>query len=158
MKVSDLMKSDVRSCLPETSLASVALMMWESDCGVIPVVNDENKVVGMITDRDIAIAVATKSRLASEISVGETITGRVHSTTPEEEIRTALKTMRHEKVHRLPVIDGQGRLQGILSINDVILRSEEEKGRPHSELNYEDAMSTIKAICEHRPTSQTAAG
>jgi hypothetical protein len=48
-------------------------------------------------------------------------------------------------------------LQGILSLNDIILRAEEEKGRHHPELNYEDAMSTIKAVCEHRPTHQSAA-
>jgi CBS domain-containing protein len=156
MKVQDVMTSEVKCCLPETSLATVATMMWESDCGVLPVVNDENKVVGMITDRDIAIAVATKGRLASEISVSETISGKVYSATPEEDIHTALKTMRHERVHRLPIVNEQGMLHGILSLNDVVLRAEEEKGRHHPELNYEDAMSTIKAICEHR-TAQRAA-
>jgi CBS domain-containing protein len=151
MKVQDVMTTEVKCCLPETSLATVAIMMWDADCGVLPVVNDENKVVGMITDRDIAIAVATKSRLASEISVAETISGKVYSARPDEDIHTALKMMRHERVHRLPVVNGEGALEGILSLNDIVLRAEEEKEQRHPELNYEDAMSTIKAICEHRP-------
>lgn len=157
MKVQDLMTSEVKSCRPETSLAAAAMVMWEYDCGVLPVTDNENKVIGMITDRDITIAVATKGRLASEIMVNEVISGKVYSATPEEDIHTALKTMRHERVHRLPVVNGQGTLQGILSLNNIVLRAEEEKGRHHPELNYEDAMSTIKAICEHRP-AQRAAG
>jgi CBS domain-containing protein len=151
------MTSEVKSCRPETSLAAAAMVMWEYDCGVLPVTDNENKVIGMITDRDITIAVATKGRLASEIMVNEVISGKVYSATPEEDIHTALKTMRHERVHRLPVVNGQGTLQGILSLNNIVLRAEEEKGRHHPELNYEDAMSTIKAICEHRP-AQRAAG
>lgn len=157
MKVQDVMTNEVRACLPQTSLAIAATMMWEHDCGVLPVVDSENKVLGMITDRDVAIAVATKSRLASEISVGEIITGKVYSARPEDDVHTALKTMRHERVHRLPIVNSQGMLKGILSLNDIVLRAEEEKGKHHPELNYEDAMSTIKAICEHRPTLRAAA-
>lgn len=151
MKVQDVMTNEVKSCRPETNLAMAATMMWEYDCGVLPVVNDENKVLGMITDRDIAIATATKGRLASDITAGEIISGKVYSASLDEDIHGALKTMRHEKVHRLPVVNGHGMLQGVLSLNDVVLRAEEDKGRRHPELNYEDAMSTIKAICEHRP-------
>jgi CBS domain-containing protein len=157
MKVQDVMTSEVRACRPEFSLAQVATLMWEHDCGALPVVSGDNRVIGMITDRDIAIAVGTKSRPASEIAVSEVISGRVYAATLDEDIHAALKTMRHEKVRRLPVTSREGMLQGILSLNDIILRAEEEKGRHHPELNYEDAMSTIKAVCEHRPTHQSAA-
>jgi predicted transcriptional regulator len=120
-------------------------------------VNQESKIIGMITDRDIAIAAGTKGRLASEISVSEVLSGKVYSAALEEDIHTALKTMRHERVRRLPVINREGVLQGILSLNDIVLRAEEEKGRHHPELNYEDAMGTVKAICEHLPSVQAAA-
>lgn len=156
MKVQDVMTIEVKSCRLETSLAEAATMMWRFDCGVLPVVNRENQVVGMITDRDIAIAAGTKGRPAAAIPVGEVISGRVFSAAPDEDIHAALKTMRHEKVHRLPVVSQSGQLQGILSLNDIILRAEEEKGRRHPALNYEDTMSTIKAICEHRPAQQVA--
>jgi CBS domain-containing protein len=131
-------------------------MMWENDCGVLPVVNSGNRVIGIITDRDIAIAAGTQGHSASEISTGGVITGKVYSAALDEDIHIALKTMRHEKVRRLPVTNREGMLQGILSLNDMLLRAEEEKGKHHPELSYEDAMSTLKAICEHRPAGQTA--
>jgi CBS domain-containing protein len=157
MKVQDVMTSEVKSCRQETNLAEAAAMMLEYDCGALPVVDNENKVVGMITDRDIAIAAATKARLASEIPVGEVISRKVYSATPDEDIHTALKAMRHEKIRRLPIVNRDGMLQGILSLNDIALRAEEERGRHHPELTYEDAMSTVKAVCEHRPARQAAA-
>lgn len=157
MKVQDVMTSEVKSCRPETSLAAVAVLMWEHDCGVCPVVDNENKVIGMITDRDIAIAVGTKGRLASEIPVSEVISGKVYSATPDEDVHAALKLMRHEMVRRLPVTNRDGMLQGILSLNDIVLRAEEEKGSHHPELNYEDAMGTVKEICEHRPARNAVA-
>jgi len=59
VKVQDLITSNVKSCRPETSLAAAAVDMWENDCGALPVVDGEGKVIGLITDRDIAIAVGT---------------------------------------------------------------------------------------------------
>ncbi|MCI0659553.1 MAG: CBS domain-containing protein [Acidobacteria bacterium] len=143
-------------CRPETNLAAVATIMWDGDCGVMPVVNEEGKVVGMITDRDISIALATKGRLASEIPVSEVITGKAYSCELDEDIKSALKTMRHERVRRLPVINDDGRLQGILCMNDVILRAEEARGKHVPEISYEDVMSTMKALCEHRPRAASA--
>jgi CBS domain-containing protein len=157
MKVQDVMTREVKSCRPETNLAEAAAMMLEYDCGALPVVDNENMVVGMITDRDIAIAAATKARLASEIPVGEVISRKVCSATLDEDIHTALKTMRHEKIRRLPIVNRDGMLQGILSLNDIALRAEEEEGRRHPDLTYESAMGTFKAICEHRPARQAAA-
>lgn len=157
MKVFDVMTSEVRSCRPETNLAEVATLMWEHDCGALPVVNHENRVIGMVTDRDIAIAVGTKGRPAAQIPVSELMTGNVYLALLDDDIHNALKTMRHEKVRRLPIINKEGFLQGVLSLNDIVLRAEVEKGRHHPELTYEDAMSTMKAVCEHRPGLQAAA-
>lgn len=154
MKVQDVMSSEVKTCRPDECLAVAAKRMWDYDCGALPVVNDENRVLGMITDRDIAIAVGTRGRLASDIAVGEVMSGQVIAASLEEDIHTALRAMRHEKVRRLPVTNREGMLQGLLSLNDVVLRAEEKKGRRHPELDYEDAMSTVKAICEHRPARQ----
>jgi CBS domain-containing protein len=151
------MTSEVKSCRPETSLAEAAVMMLDYDCGALPVVNGENKIVGMITDRDIAIAAATKGRLASEILVSEVISRKVYSATLGEDIYMALRTMRREKIRRLPIVNRDGMLQGILSLNDIALRAEEEEWRHQPELTYEGAMNTFKAICEHRQARQAAA-
>jgi signal-transduction protein with cAMP-binding, CBS, and nucleotidyltransferase domain len=111
----------------------------------------------VLTKPVITIAAATKARLASEIPVGEVITRKVYSATLDEDIHAALKTMRHEKIRRLPIVNRDGMPQGIMSFNDIALRAEEEKGWHHPEITYEDAMSTVKAVCEHRPARQAAA-
>ncbi len=145
MKVQELMTSDAKVCRPETDLAAAAMLMWDGDFGTLPVVADGGRVVGMITDRDICIAAATKGRAASDIAVGEVITGKVFSCAPETEVRDALKLMQQEKVRRLPVIGAEGALQGVLSINDVVLKAEETKN--NSSVSYADVMKTFKSIC-----------
>jgi CBS domain-containing protein len=146
MKVRDLMTTDVKYCNSDTNLAAAVSRMWEGDCGALPVVDDDGKFIGMITDRDICMAVATRPRLASDILVGEVTSGAIYVCHPTDEVQFALKTMQKEKVRRLPVVNDKGILQGILSTNDIILHTEEggDKGI------HEDVLSTQKAICEHR--------
>ena len=151
MKVSHLMNNEVRVCALESNLADAAGGMWEGDCGALPVINADNQVVGMITDRDITIAVATKGRSATEISVAEVINRPVSSCLPDDEIQTALKIMRHEKIRRLPILNETGQLEGILSINDIILAAEEPNGKHIPAVTYEDAIRTLKAVSEHLP-------
>jgi CBS domain-containing protein len=112
MNVRDIMVHPVQSCGPETNLAAAAMMMWDSDCGVLPVVNFEGKVVGMITDRDICMATATKNRPPSEITVFETITGQVYTCRPDEDVHNAMEMMAKHQVRRLPVVDDEGHLIG----------------------------------------------
>ena len=150
MKVEHVMTKNVRSCHPETNLSYVAAKMWDYDFGAMPVVDGEDRVMGMITDRDIAIAASTKGRLATEITVGEVMSGNVYACALDEEISSALKTMQREKVRRLPVIGKDGKLAGLLSINDVVLHAGEARG----EIPYEDVMSTFKSVCKHSKTSQ----
>lgn len=145
MKVREVMTKDVRACFPDTSLAAAAVLMWENDCGVLPVVVDGGNAVGVITDRDIAIAVGTRGRAPQDLRVDEVIRGPVVACLPDDDVHTALETMRKERLRRLPVLDSGGALQGILSINDVVLHA--QKG--NKELDHDDVVRTIKAICEH---------
>ncbi len=149
MKAEEIMTKNVQSCRPEASLAQAVAIMWDYDCGAMPVVDDSNRVMGMITDRDIAIAAATKGRRATEITVGEVMSGNVYACARDEDVKSALRTMRRERVRRLPVIGADGKLAGILSINDIVLRAEEGKGRQAPAISYEDVVSTFKAVCEH---------
>ncbi len=77
MKVKGIMTEPVQYCAPESNLAAVAKEMWDSDCGVLPIVNHAGEVEGVITDRDICMAVATKGRVASDITVWETSSGKL---------------------------------------------------------------------------------
>jgi CBS domain-containing protein len=158
MKVGDLMTGNVQSCRPDSNLSAAAAIMWDTDCGVLPVVDESGRVIGLITDRDIAMAAATRGRHPSEIAVYEVISGHVYAVSPDEDIQLALKTMRHSKVRRLPVTDDDGILQGILSLYDILIHTEEAGGKPMSGFTIEDVLSTCKAICEHRPRQAAAQG
>ena len=94
MKFKEVMTAGAKACMPETSLADAASLMWENDCGALPVVSVDDKVVGIITDRDICFGATTKNSAPAVVSVGEIITGQVFTCGPEDDIREALLTMR----------------------------------------------------------------
>jgi CBS domain-containing protein len=150
MKVQDIMTSDVQCCGPDTNLAVAAKMMWDSDCGALPVLNVQGRVMSMITDRDICMATATKNKPASDITVWETVSGKAHTCQLTDDVHTALDIMKREKVRRLPVVDEDGVLQGIVAMNDFVLLAGEAKGGKAPALSYEDVIRTMKAISAHR--------
>lgn len=143
MKVRDVMILEVRFCSPETNLATAAEILWKAGCGTLPVV-ENGRVVGMITDRDITIALGTRNVRASELRVRDVSLPKLFYATAEEDIHIALQTMGAQRVRRLPVVDAQGALQGILCLDDIVLFAEERGG-----LTYRDVIGTLKAICEH---------
>jgi CBS domain-containing protein len=150
MKVQDIITSDVQCCGPDTNLAAAAKMMWDSDCGALPVLNVEGHVLGMITDRDICMAAATKNKPASDITVWETVSGKVYTCQLSDDVHTAMDTMKRERVRRLPVVDEDGVLQGIVAMNDFVLLAAEAKGAKAPAVSYEDVVRTMKAISTHR--------
>ncbi|HLG13055.1 MAG TPA: CBS domain-containing protein [Blastocatellia bacterium] len=150
MKVEDVMTETVICCGPDSNLAEAVALMWKSDCGALPIVGDGGKVIGIVTDRDIAVAAGTSNRRPSEIIVSEVMSKSVYDCSPEDDIHTALKTMRKDRVRRLPVIDRDGALRGIVSMNDIVLHAEKFEGRKTIDLSYDDAVNTLKAICEHQ--------
>jgi CBS domain-containing protein len=152
MKVQDVMTYSVQSCRPETNLADAAMQMWRGDFGILPVVADGQKVVGVITDRDICMAAATKHRDPANIRVKEVISGKVFGCSPDTDIREALKIMQQKQVRRLPIISAEdGRLAGILSMNDVALKAKADR---QAELSAEDVENTLRTICTHRPVTR----
>lgn len=148
MKVQDVMTQKVRTCQPETNLAEAAMEMWKGDCGILPVVAEGGKVVGMITDRDICMAAATKHRDVATIRVKEVTSGKVYGCSPETDIHEALAIMQQRQVRRLPILDAEtGELSGIVSMNDVALKAQ---SGARAELSAEDVESTMRGICAHR--------
>jgi CBS domain-containing protein len=151
MKVRDIMTKDVKCCALGTNLAAASELMWNNDCGVLPVTED-GKVTGIITDRDICIALGTRNRPAAEVAVQEVATHDVQTCAPDADVHTAMAVMRRAKVRRLPVVD-DGKVEGILALNDII----EAVDRKHGDINYEEVMNTIKAVSEHRMQKRAAA-
>lgn len=150
MRVRDIMSGDVKSCRLDDNLAQVATVMWNNDCGIVPVINNAETPIGVITDRDICIAVATKQRLASEIPSTDAITGDVYACGLDDPITTALEIMKERKVRRLLIVDENGTLRGILSLNDIVLHCEPGKGKEVQGFSYHDVIKALQAICEHR--------
>lgn len=128
MKVRDIMTEPVLSCTPETSLAVAARLMREADYGTLPVVDARGRLIGIITDRDICLAMAGSNRNAVNIAVHEVMTQKVFSALLDEDVHSALATMKSARVRRLPVRDDAGRLKGMLSIEDVVVRGLEGDG------------------------------
>ena len=157
MKVQEVMTRDVKSCKPETNLAEAATILWDADCGLLPVVDETGKVIGIISDRDICMAVATKGRPASEITVQEVSNNRpIYHSLADDQLPDALHIMQEHQVRRLPIIDRAGTLQGILSINDVILAASDRGRSKQQGVSLEDAIATLQAICEHRTFDQSS--
>jgi CBS domain-containing protein len=144
MKVKDIMVGRPVTCSPDTNLGAAVELLWDRNCGFLPIVGSDGKLNGVVTDRDICIALGTQNRLPAEICVGEVTTGEIYSCAPEDDIHTALATMRKERVRRLPVVDGRGVLQGVLSMDDVVFHVGAGKGR--GELSHEEVVNTFKAI------------
>jgi CBS domain-containing protein len=143
MKVKELMTSDVKACDMETNLAAAAKIMWEEDCGAIPVTDGGGKVVGMITDRDICIAAATRPRTEGEIPVQDVISRVLYTCSPGDDVRTALDTMRSRQVRRLPVVEHDGHLAGIVSIHDIASQARSSKS---ADVTPEAVLETFIAI------------
>jgi len=151
MKIQDVMINNVRFCNPEMNLATVAEILWKAGCGTLPVV-ENGRVVGMITDRDIAIALGTRNVKASETIVRDVSLPKLFSTTAGEDVHAALRTMGVQKVRRLPVVDSKGALEGIVCLDDIVLFAQER-----GVLSYSDVVTTLKAICEHTSAVQAVA-
>ena len=156
MKVKEIMTANPKACTLTDNLAEAARLMWEADCGIVPVVAESGKVVGLITDRDICMSAMIKGRTESNIAVEDAISGKLFACRPEDDIHTALKTMRENKVRRLPVVAADGKLQGMLSMNDVVLKAAEAGDKKTPELSYGDVVNTYKSICQHRLPMQQA--
>jgi CBS domain-containing protein len=143
MKVQEIMTPKVRTCAPSASLAEAAQLLWEGDCGILPVVED-GRLTGVITDRDVCIALGTRAHLAGEVTVGELARTDVVTCAPEASLESVMGKMREARVRRLPVVEG-GAVVGIISLNDLILAAQHRYGP----VDYELLLSTLRAVSEH---------
>lgn len=120
MKIDEVMTHDAVFCRSGDSLAHAAQLMWDYDCGCVPVVDDETRVIGLVTDRDISMAALHANRRLADLPVTETMAKAPVTVHPQERISEALHLMSRARVRRLPVIDDAGRLAGVLSLHDLL--------------------------------------
>jgi len=150
MKIADLMTSPVHTCTVNDTLNAAANVMWEHDCGIVPVVDAGGTLVGVVTDRDICMATFFHGARQAELPVREVMARDLHTLRPEASIHDALELMRRMQVRRVPVVDAQGAPVGVLSLADVAAawrRNEVVEGR---ELRDDDVSLALAAVTRSR--------
>jgi CBS domain-containing protein len=122
MRCEKIMKEDVITVAPNDSTQRAAYVMREQNVGFLPVCDPDGRVVGVITDRDLAIRVCAEAGDASEIAVADVMTNEVVACTPDDEITHAERLMARYRKSRILVVDLRGRLLGVISLSDVVAR------------------------------------
>ncbi len=151
MKVKDLMTTDVKSCREYATLNTAAEIMWENDIGCVPIVDPENRVLGMLTDRDVCMSAFLQGAPLTAIAVTTAMSKDVFSCGPADDLVSVEKLMREKQIHRVPVVDDQGRLMGIIALNDIA-REAAQEGQANKPRQVTDAeiSSTIASVCAPR--------
>ena len=126
MKVREVMTKSPACCSSDTNLGAAAEIMWNSNCGFLPILSSEQEVVGVLTDRDICIAMVTRNRLPGEITAQQVSSGVIYSCKSEDDIITALATMKENGVRRqcsMPRASSPGLSLSMTSCSSLILRT-----------------------------------
>lgn len=142
MKVRDVMTPNFRTCGPNANAAELAQVFWERDCGAIPIVDEKDRVIGIVTDRDVCIALGTRDAKPSHLRAGDIMTRDVATVMPGDDLVAAIDLMRERRVRRLPVIGPDGDLEGMISLHDVLAASDE------GDLDA-IVLGTLRSLCGH---------
>lgn len=142
--VRELMTSTVHTVPLTSSLNEAARVLWENDCGIVPVVDESDRVTGVVTDRDICMAAYTKNQALSAIPVEGVASRELVTCRPEDEVEDVLALMETHQVRRIPVTDGERRIQGIVSLNDLARAGDE------GQVDNAALVTTLATICAPR--------
>lgn len=148
MRVEEIMTKDVCPCGPDTNLASAAQIMWTKNCGCIPVVEDDGRVIGIVTDRDLFLALGTNNHRPAEVVLRDFMAKDPVLCDPDSDVRAALQAMAQRQLRRLPVVNQAGQLVGIVSLGDIALRA-------HDEISM-DTLNALRAVCDRRSRHRAA--
>jgi CBS domain-containing protein len=150
-----IMSRNPATCSVGDSLSAAARQMWEHDVGALPVTNDAGRVVGMITDRDIAMAAYIQGEPLDRMTVESAMSESLWGVGPQSSLSEVEALMRRHQVRRIPVMDG-GLPIGIISLNDLA----RHVGSTRSTMvSQEELTQTMRAVCEPRaPTAELTLG
>lgn len=158
MRVEQIMTKQVQSCGPEDSLERAAQLMWDCDCGCIPVCtgNGARRTVGMITDRDICMSALFQGKPLRDLHVSDAMASEVRVCRPDDLLDQAEKIMRDARIRRLPVTDDKGALIGMIALADLAREADRERTRTHKEITETEVGDTLAAICKSPKQSRAA--
>ncbi len=150
MNVGHMMNSNVKACHPADSLNRAAQLMWDNTCGAVPVVDSELKPVGFLTDRDICMAAYTQGKPLGALQVETAMARKVTCCRFDDDLNSAMKLMEEKGLRRLPVLGSDGKLVGILSLDDLACEAGRTlRGAANRELR-ERVGDVCIAICRGR--------
>ena len=157
MKVRHLMTPDVNTCRPHDGLDIAARLMWANDCGCVPVLDANGRVIGMLTDRDICMAALTQGGPLAQLRVASAMANHVYSCEPEDSLAAAEELMRVHQIRRLPVIAADGRLAGILSLSDLAREAARQRSRKKkADVTVDGLSRTLAAVSEPHESGSVA--
>jgi CBS domain-containing protein len=148
MRVSDLMTRNPVCCQFTDNCSVAAKLMWDFDCGAIPVVGEGGAVKGIVTDRDICMACQMRNCSPNSLPVGEAMSHSLYTCAPTSSVSDAERIMRTKRVRRLPVLDSQQRLVGILSLADIAREAERERTHWLKDIPREEVTDVLGDICQ----------
>jgi CBS domain-containing protein len=160
-KVKEIMTDTPFSCKEDETIQQVANQMSKSNIGFLPVIDKNQKVVGTITDRDVVLSLARTAKTPAQLKVQEVMRKETHTVDPEDDATKALEIMRTRKVRRIPVVDSDKRLRGIVSLTGLARRIRNSSNRNHFEYQgKENIISTLHALADRdsNRTGETALG
>jgi CBS domain-containing protein len=151
MRIEQLMSREVRVCLADDTLNHAAELMWNHNCGFLPVVRDEasRRLAGVVTDRDVAMAAYTQGKPLSAIPVSVAMARSVTVCHPTDDVARADALMRLKQVHRLPVVDDDGRVVGVVSLEDIA-RGAQSETHDRVGISSKDVAETLAVISQPR--------
>lgn len=144
MRIKDVMSHPVVTCRTDSNLDAVVRLMSEYDCGVVPVVDGEGRMVGILTDRDICLAALAKGQPLHLIPVGTVMAKQVFSCQAEDVVESAERLMRDQHIRRVPITDGAGHPVGVLAVDDLARMAAQAK---KSSVDRE-VVRTLAAVCK----------
>ena len=147
MNVKDLMTSPVKTCRISALLGDAARTMLRQDCGCVPIVDGRGRLAGMLTDRDICLAVAARELNPWEIPVRDVMSAKIVTCRIDDDVDAVLVAMKENRVRRIPIVDEDGRVRGLISIDDVIRNTGLTRGR----LASDAAADVLRHICTPLP-------
>jgi CBS-domain-containing membrane protein len=146
MKVKDVMTGTPYNVTLQADLGVATELMWKGNCGFLPVVDTEQKVCGVVTDRDICVALGTRNQKAGDVRVEEVVQRKVHACNSDDDVHVALQTMREGHVRRLPVMEPSGKLAGVVSMDDILLHAEPSSFGQEPELSANEVVRAYRTI------------
>lgn len=150
MKVEQLMTRDVVACRAHDRLNRAAQIMWECDCGCVPVVDEHDLVIGIVTDRDVCMAAYTTDAPLSALAVGDVMCRRPVVCGPFDTVAEAERLMQCHRIRRLPVVGFENQLLGLLSLNDLARAARLGRDGRERGVDADAIEATLAAIGEPR--------